>query len=410
MLLVLKNRVSFEDPFLDACLRGDVRSVQSLYREAPWRVRDVRDIDGCGPLFVAASIGHIEIVEFLISVDGAIDVENDNGQSVRAWLASRVILSDEISRHYSQEAQLLRVQDFIDETNLPAITRSILRLPGSFSLRDLVSSQPMMSLRETKTEDDFGITPLHWACRVGDAEAVRLLVQLGADINVCNIEGVTPLHEVAAYNAGSALKCMEILIRAGSELKSNKYGSTALHLASRYGTAEMTQALIDYGADLEHKEDTGCTPLHISAFHNNFPAFQTLVRNGADLEAVNGIGATAAHRAVVKNAHEIAQELFSRGVNLSAVSNAGFTILHLAANSGDVRTLSILTQHELRGFDINATDAWGWTAEDYFFNRDDLTVELESAFDDLLKAISKTNMSLRDSDGSRVVERLDLSE
>lgn len=41
--------------------------------------------------------------------------------------------------------------------------------------------------------DEIGCTPLHYAAKNGDASLVKYLVLAGADVNVCNYEGSTPL-------------------------------------------------------------------------------------------------------------------------------------------------------------------------------------------------------------------------
>ena len=42
-------------------------------------------------------------------------------------------------------------------------------------------------------KDNFQWTPLHFACRSGNLEAVTLLVELGVNINAVTINGATPI-------------------------------------------------------------------------------------------------------------------------------------------------------------------------------------------------------------------------
>ena len=44
-------------------------------------------------------------------------------------------------------------------------------------------------------KDQFATTPLHWASALGKIDAVKYLLSEGADVNLANNEGVTPLDE-----------------------------------------------------------------------------------------------------------------------------------------------------------------------------------------------------------------------
>ena len=44
-------------------------------------------------------------------------------------------------------------------------------------------------------KDQFATTPLHWAVALGKVDAVKYLLSQGADVNLANNEGVTPLDE-----------------------------------------------------------------------------------------------------------------------------------------------------------------------------------------------------------------------
>ena len=41
----------------------------------------------------------------------------------------------------------------------------------------------------------MGMTPLHYACKLGNTKMVEALLDLNADINVVNNEGESPLHD-----------------------------------------------------------------------------------------------------------------------------------------------------------------------------------------------------------------------
>jgi ankyrin repeat protein len=86
--------------------------------------------------------------------------------------------------------------------------------------------------------DRAGNSPLHWACRGGHVDTVKLLLSKKPAINAQNKLGDTPLHSAAwAGNAASVqllLECSEI-----QPLLKNKNGETPLDLAKTDEVASL---------------------------------------------------------------------------------------------------------------------------------------------------------------------------
>jgi peptidoglycan/LPS O-acetylase OafA/YrhL len=59
----------------------------------------------------------------------------------------------------------------------------------------------------------FGVTPLNWAAMRGDTEAIRFLIDAGADVNAKNKDGSTALHSAAFLGRDAAA---ELLIKNGA--------------------------------------------------------------------------------------------------------------------------------------------------------------------------------------------------
>jgi len=93
-----------------------------------------------------------------------------------------------------------------------------------------------------------GFTALHLACFFGGADAVRVLLEAGADPNPPqdNPMSVAPLHSAAAARNREAVR---LLLEAGADANARQHGGyTALDAANQHEDAEMAELLRRHGA------------------------------------------------------------------------------------------------------------------------------------------------------------------
>ena len=129
-------------------------------------------------------------------------------------------------------------------------------------------------------------SPVADAAMRGDLDAVRSLINQGADVNGAQGDGMTALHW-AAEN-GSA-PTAALLLSAGANLSAvtRLGGYTPLHLAAKAGSAEVVRAFLAAGADPRAATTTGgATALHFAAAAGNGDAVMALIEHGADPNAV----------------------------------------------------------------------------------------------------------------------------
>ena len=124
-------------------------------------------------------------------------------------------------------------------------------------LEELLSEQP--DLVRSWSEDGF--TPLHLACFAGGAEATRLLVERGADLEAlarASFAQVRPLGTAAfARDRESA----RVLLEAGADPNGRGDGGfTPLHSAAQNGDVEFVRLLLRHGADPSAAASDGRTP------------------------------------------------------------------------------------------------------------------------------------------------------
>ncbi|HTQ35461.1 MAG TPA: ankyrin repeat domain-containing protein [Steroidobacteraceae bacterium] len=118
-----------------------------------------------------------------------------------------------------------------------------------------------------------GATPLLLAAKTGDVEALKLLIQYKADLNLPNEQGVTPLLAAAGSGHGNnptrgryktddeAAECVRLLVEAGVDVnQTDRSRQTALHMAAQHAWVHTVQMLADKGADLEFADNRGMRP------------------------------------------------------------------------------------------------------------------------------------------------------
>ena len=103
-------------------------------------------------------------------------------------------------------------------------------------------------------------------------------------------------------------------IAAGTDVNSN-YEWTPLHAAANKETAEL---LIDKGADINAKDDTGGTPLFWAALEGNEEVAELLIGQGADVNAAGPKGWTALHWAVAMAQKKSVELLIGEGADVNA--------------------------------------------------------------------------------------------
>ncbi len=128
--------------------------------------------------------------------------------------------------------------------------------------------------------------PLLDATKQGDVEAVRSLLDGGADPNVAQGDGLTALH-IAAQEG--QLEIVKLLLGAGAKVEPpTRIGDyTPLHLAGRSGQVEVVSVLLEAGANpAVVATTTGTTPLHLAAKAlDGESAVRLLLEHGAPVNA-----------------------------------------------------------------------------------------------------------------------------
>jgi len=201
------------------------------------------------------------------------------------------------------------------------------------------------------------------SARLDDLDEARQFIEAGADINLPEPDGTTPLLW-AVYNMSPDL--VALLLDAGADPNiANKLDITPLLQASRNGDARIIAALLASGARLDPQGLMTEPALLAAARSGNVDAVKLLLDAGANPNATEPFeDQTALMWAAAEGHLGMVTALLDAGANpdmrarissLTERKNAdfpsgGFAALHWAARNGDEPMMSLLVD---RGADIN---------------------------------------------------------
>ncbi|MHC4167917.1 MAG: ankyrin repeat domain-containing protein [Planctomycetota bacterium] len=109
----------------------------------------------------------------------------------------------------------------------------------------------------------------------GRLDAVRSLLEKGAEANTKDKRGETPLHYAAQHGG---IRFAKLLIANGAEINArNHRGETPLCVAVRWGYQDIAELLLENGADINAKDSGGKTPFDI-AIEKDYRALSEFLR------------------------------------------------------------------------------------------------------------------------------------
>ncbi|KAI6189373.1 Ankyrin [Aphelenchoides bicaudatus] len=191
-----------------------------------------------------------------------------------------------------------------------------------------------------------GFTVLHSAIyfNSNNIEIVRKLIELKADINAQTTNEWTALH-LAAMKAGTQL--LQLLLDNGAKLEvRDDSGLTPLHHAVSSNKLENTKWFISKGsiefANIKSVEKW--TALHLAAEYGDSEMVKLLVEAGIELEATDYFGRTSLHFAVMSNSYENAKILIANGANVNSQGGCENTPLHYAVRIGSSKLVRLLVE------------------------------------------------------------------
>ena len=326
-----------------------------------------RDRDGRTALHYAAAACNVSALLALLEHISGVD-------NLSQYQAKEMAISHTVTQNtYPASQQFSKLNTLLDDVDGKGET--LLHVLGSerqntlFRYNGTNREKKVVQVRDTarlllnlgasisKSADD-GRTPLiALSSRPADPHsgiiAAKELLARGADPNIPDIKGQTPLH----YAARCGQEGARDLIQAGANIEATDHTLfTPLHVASQNEHPQMVKLLLSENARCDPRDHTEATPLHY-AVQKDFSGSGMLIKKGADIHASDLSGATPLHWAAKSGRSYGVRLLIRAGANPEVIDQFGATAMQYAA-----RHASILTEIEVPGPNYidkaNYTDVW----------------------------------------------------
>ncbi|CAB0042001.1 unnamed protein product [Trichogramma brassicae] len=262
----------------------------------------------------------------------------------------------------------------------------------------------------------IGDSLLHLALEKPNKEGAKLLLRSGANPNLANKDGLTPLHIMCVFPF-RIKDLAEIFLEINNDKSQtlqidarDKNGDTPLHIAMQMGCEEMIEFLLRNGADPNIVNNEGSTPLHyfVTSIGNDrddllkmFFKINGALNQPVQVDTKDKLGRTPLQLAVVNLAPDYIDVLLDYGADPSCFvfpSESHFTERYKCRNKSFqfklnlVSSLLIIIEHlERRGYQMDRSDALTFMQlfaklslfeksadlEKYLVNDDEFAIEAE---------------------------------
>ncbi|XP_034048989.1 histone-lysine N-methyltransferase EHMT1 isoform X2 [Thalassophryne amazonica] len=211
-----------------------------------------------------------------------------------------------------------------------------------------------------KVETQNKRTPLHAAAESGHKDICHMLVQAGANLDICDEDQRTPLMEACENNH---METVLYLLRAGaSAAHKDVEGFTCLHLAAKSGHYNIVEHLLATGLiEINCQDDGGWTAIIWATEYKHVDQVKLLLSEGADVSVRDKEENICLHWAAFSGSVEIAELLLDACCELQAVNIHGDSPLHIAAREN---RLDCVTLFLSRGADVFLKNREGETPPD----------------------------------------------
>ncbi len=193
----------------------------------------------------AAEKGDIDLVRQMLSADGSLILATAGEYSGTAL-------------HWAANAQREKVLEFLVSSGADVNAKDkrgrsplLIAMTGFYSSSYNMARVLLAGGANPNAQDQYGIAPMHFVAQDTNVDLFKLLTDNGADINLRDNDGNTPLHalRMTSWPVQGQNDVIKAFLDFGAEVNiKNKEGHTPLYYAVQQGRSDMEALLCRYGA------------------------------------------------------------------------------------------------------------------------------------------------------------------
>ncbi|MCJ1435453.1 hypothetical protein MMC27_004826 [Xylographa pallens] len=321
LMVKLPRVVAWTSPVWRPAIDGNEVAIKDLFARgeaSPW---DMNPIGG-SVLHYATDHFNANVCRLLLEAGADPWLEDDCKRApvVMAW-------EHALSGNLGQEdtvavVELFKDTDYLSTRQFSVLHKIILGLIGKDLRMELEASTS-----EINAPDSQGRSPLSWAAARGDSQKIQILLEYGANSNLADRQNNSPLHYSKTAKCSEMLLChgadilsrncwgataLHTVCRASGDLSLLSFlltsganpnlcdhdGQTPLHDAALKSNTACIDSLIAHGADVNLTNLSGDSPLRFALMFNAHDSLCSMIKSPtsqANFDGINSYGHTFAH-------------------------------------------------------------------------------------------------------------------
>lgn len=316
LLIICNANVNATDndkntPLHLACMNGHDNCVKALIYSSPDVELNIGNNFGETPLHLATKWGYLDIIKILLESGGSLIIENNQKQTVISLASNYYTMK--LFQHFGSHSSTKYFSEPDSNSYLKQENRVYLGHCKEHGVRpkDIEQYKKIDLLLRAIESNDFPLacfylgfnnnslnkssgSVCHPLCRCEKCNSDQELETEACNnfchtfnINICNVNGYTPLHIAAKYGRIDVLRLL-LDLGALPNVKTYKTLYTPLHLACMHQRVRIVRELLNCGnCKVDECDAEGNTPLFYAVANNDVKTVEILVSNGADSSKKN---------------------------------------------------------------------------------------------------------------------------
>ncbi|XP_050411361.1 putative ankyrin repeat protein RF_0381 [Patella vulgata] len=264
--------------------------------------------------------------------------------------------------------ELLKAGCDVNKPNGEPLRASIRQLSEDMTVEKIIIKMLLEAGADVNLFDEDGVTPLMVAAQQRNGELIELLISLGANVHACDLSGKSACHyslERAYDDTMKSKELLEIFVKEGVSFATSNPDVILWHWIDPTPDIEFLKFLVNNGLEV-HKIGSCEENLLHCLKHENFTEalMEYLLEIGVDINQQDKNGDTPLISAASDMKQDLLKYLVNIGCEVNTQNHQGQTALMVLGQ--DRHYLELLEILMKAGADINLRDVKGQTFFQYY--------------------------------------------